>query len=101
MSSVASNFHNSPRFCGQSRDTCPLAPQVQQLQSLKLSLARVWARLKVLLVWVLPVDLTFVRLDPWHEALVGSALCPDLYVLALDLDHHDLRREKVVLELLG
>ncbi|KAL2247282.1 UNVERIFIED_CONTAM: hypothetical protein Sindi_2580500 [Sesamum indicum] len=85
----------------QSGDICPFAPQVQQLQSLKLSLARVWARLKVLLVGVILVDLASVRLDPWYEALVGPVLCPDLYVMALDLDHHDLHREKVLLELLA
>ncbi|KAK4383014.1 hypothetical protein Sango_2817800 [Sesamum angolense] len=31
----------------------------------------VWARLKVLLIGVLPVDHVYVRLDPWDEALVG------------------------------
>ncbi|KAL0410920.1 UNVERIFIED_CONTAM: hypothetical protein Slati_3681700 [Sesamum latifolium] len=69
MSSVALNFLKSPRFCGQSGELCPFAPQVQQLQPLKLSLAWVWARLKVLLVRVCPVDLASVRLDPWEEAL--------------------------------
>ncbi|KAK4380927.1 hypothetical protein Sango_3017900 [Sesamum angolense] len=32
-----------------------------------------------------------IHLDPWDEALVGPLLCPDLYILAFDLDHHDLR----------
>ncbi|KAL2224277.1 UNVERIFIED_CONTAM: hypothetical protein Sindi_3030100 [Sesamum indicum] len=67
---MASNFLNSPCFYGQLRDICPFAPQVQLLQSLKLSLARVWARLKVLLVWVLSVDLASARLDPWDETLL-------------------------------
>ncbi|KAL0311553.1 UNVERIFIED_CONTAM: hypothetical protein Sangu_2450000 [Sesamum angustifolium] len=100
MSSVASNFLTSPRFCGQSGGICPLAPHVQQLQSLKLSLVRVWARLKVLFVGVLPVDLVSVRLDPWDEVLVGPPIRPDLYVLALVLDHHDLRLKGVLLEFL-
>ncbi|KAL0437679.1 UNVERIFIED_CONTAM: hypothetical protein Sradi_0475800 [Sesamum radiatum] len=90
MPLVALSFLKSPRFCGQSGEICPFAPQVQQLQTLKLSLARVWARLKVLLVGVHLVDLASVRLVPWGEALVGPVLCPDLYDLAFDLDHHDL-----------
>ncbi|KAL0345375.1 UNVERIFIED_CONTAM: hypothetical protein Sradi_4368800 [Sesamum radiatum] len=48
----------------QFRDMGPFAPQVQQSQSLKLSLARICARLKVLLVGVHPVDHASVRLDP-------------------------------------
>ncbi|KAL2227883.1 UNVERIFIED_CONTAM: hypothetical protein Sindi_2147000 [Sesamum indicum] len=100
MSSVASNFRNSPHFCRQSGGMCHLAAQVQQLQSLKLSLARVWAHLKVLLVGVIPVDLASVRLDHWDEGLIGTVFCPDLYDLAFDLDHHDFHREKVLLEFL-
>ena len=83
---MASDFLNSPRFCGQSGDICPFAPQVQQLQSLKLSLVWVWAYLKFLLVGVLPMDLVSVRLDPWDKALIGPAFCPYLYDLAFDLD---------------
>ncbi|KAL0289848.1 UNVERIFIED_CONTAM: hypothetical protein Sangu_3211100 [Sesamum angustifolium] len=62
---------------------------------------RVWASLKVLLVVVLPVALVSVRLDPWDEALVSPLFCPDLYVLAFNLDYHDLRLKEALLELLG
>ena len=71
------------------------------MQFLKLSLARVWAGLKVLLVGILPVDLVSVRLDPSNEALIGPIFYPYLYDLTFDLDHHDLRRENILLELLG
>ncbi|KAL0402359.1 UNVERIFIED_CONTAM: hypothetical protein Slati_4265800 [Sesamum latifolium] len=74
MPSVALNFLKSPYFCEQSGEICHFAPQVQQLQSLKLSLARMCARLKVLLVRVRPVDLASVRLDPLDEALLVQSV---------------------------